>query len=50
LREAVKLANVPEEVRGFGDIKDTPMDSAIERLRGFLSADESVASGAARQA
>ena len=48
VREAVSLASVPDEVRGFGDIKDVPMDSAVERLRAYLAAVDSLMSDASQ--
>jgi indolepyruvate ferredoxin oxidoreductase len=50
LPDAVRIAAVPDDVRGFGDIKDGPMDKAVARLRDYLAADDPVVSGTDRSA
>jgi indolepyruvate ferredoxin oxidoreductase len=46
IAEAVELAELPAQVRGFGDVKDGPLLSTLERYRRFLAESEQVASGA----
>jgi indolepyruvate ferredoxin oxidoreductase len=45
LAEAIELAELPGQVRGFGDIKDGPLCRTLERYQEYLESSEEAASG-----
>ena len=50
LAEATGLAELPAQVRGFGDIKDGPMAKAMDRYHDYLESSGQPASGVAHPA